>query len=673
MNYSRSLLLILGIWISTLCSAHGPLSAFEFVPNYNQLPDQVLFEAQMKGAAVFLESNRMVWNIAHDEDVLALHDVSQLSVAEKEQFMVRRHAYYVNFVNGNATVIAEGEQEKSHYLNFFHGNDESKWASNVPAFAAVKYQELWEGIGMRAYNSNHKFKYDFIVAPGADINLIKLEYEGLENMELVDGDLVLHTSVGDVIEQAPFSYQMNGNLMEEVASAYVLNGNQLSIVFPEGYDATRVLTVDPTVIASTFSGSTGVTNYGHCAAFDIEGNIYTGAISFGSGYPTDAGSFQQAFGGGGTDIAISRLNPDGSDLLYATYIGGNSGDYPHSLIINNLGELYVYGSSDSDDYPTSAGAYDETQNGGTDIVITKLNSDGSGILGSTFVGGAGTDGRNANSVNYGDNYRGEIFLTQNDLPIIASFSESDDFPTTPGAYQTELAGGQDGVGFRLNSNLTSLQWSTFIGGVENDSGYGVRTGEDGAIYIAGTAGSADFPTTPGAYQTDFLGGGDEWSGEKDGFIAKFNPAGTALAACTFIATDQIDQCFFIDLDNDENVFVYGQSQGEMPVTDDVYSVDDGTLFVSKLDNNLSELMASTIIAPAEWSYGGVPVAFLVDRCDNIYISCYSAASGLETTPDAVYDTGGFYLAAFGFDLTTLEFATYYGADHVDGGTSRFDK
>ena len=628
----------------------------------------------MKGAAVFLENNRMVWNIAHDEDILALHDVSQWSAAEKEQFFIRRHAYYVNYVNANTSVIAEGEQEKAHYLNFFHGNDESKWASNVPAFAAVKYQELWDGIGMRAYNSNHKFKYDFIVAPGANTDLIKLDYEGLESIELVNGDLVLHTSVGEVIEQAPFSYQMNGNLMEEVPSAYVLNGNQLSLVFPEGYDSNRVLTIDPTVIASTLSGTTGVSNYGHCAAFDVEGNIYTGAISFGSGYPTDAGSFQQAFGGGGTDISISRLNPDGTDLLYATYIGGNGGDYPHSLIINNMGELYVYGSTDSNDYPTSAGAYDETQNGGVDIVVTKLNSDGTGIVGSTYIGGDGTDGRNANSVNYGDNYRGEIFLTQTGLPIIASFSESENFPTTPGAYQTTLAGAQDAVGFTLNSNLTSLQWSTFIGGVEDDSGYGVRTGEDGAIYIAGTAGSADFPTTPGAYQTDFLGGGDDWSGaEKDGFIAKFNPAGTALDACTFIATDEIDQCFFIDLDNDENVFVYGQSLGQMPITDDVYSVADGTLFVSKLDNNLSELQVSSMIAPSNFNYGGVPVAFLVDRCDNIYISCYSATTGLETTPDAVYDTGGFYLAAFGFDMTTLEFATYYGANHVDGGTSRFDK
>lgn len=671
MKYLRLLFAFAFLLMLHSAEAHGPRSSFEFIANQSQWSSQVEFRARMGGSSVYLEKHAFTWSLIHPEDLTLVHDAQQLSPEEQAQLMLRGHAYKVNFIGANENTSLSGEEESAHYYNFFIGDDESKWASRVPAFSAVKYESLWDGIGMRVYNSNNHFKYDFLVAEGADAGQVRFEYDGIDAVSLVNGDLRFETNAGTIIEQAPFAYQMNGTSMQEVPCAYTLVNGEVGFEFPEGYDTSRMLTIDPIVIASTLSGSDGASNYGHCAAFDIAGNIYTGAIAFGAGYPTTTGAFQETFsagGGFGVDIAVSKLNPDGTDLIYASFLGGSSGDYPHSLIINDQGELYVYGSTDSQDYPTSANAYDDTPNGGIDIVVTCLNTDGTALVGSTYAGGAGTDGRNQFSTNYGDQYRGEIFLTQDGLPVIASNTASDDFPTTINAYQTTFGGGgQDAAGLRFNASLSNLLWSSYFGGAGDDVGLGIRMAENGDIVMSGTGGTG-LPTTAGSYQP-------ELAGDRDGFIVRFNPAGSAVNACTYFGTTELDQCFFIDLDNDEDVWVYGQSTGDMPIVGDVFNQPDGSLFVSKFNTGLTSLEVSSRIGE-ESLFGGtaaVPVAFLVDRCDNIYISGYSAQDGLPLTDDAVYDDGGFYLAAFGVDISTLEFGTYYPSNHVDGGTSRFDK
>jgi gliding motility-associated-like protein len=679
---AKFLLTTLLLVVSHLIWAHQPDKSVDFIENQGQWPSDALFNAPLGGLSAFFEKSCFTFTMVHPEDLAQVHASSQWSNDERNAWQLRSHVWKVNFDGANPNVNVVGQNTRSHYYNYFLGDDQSKWAGGVPAHAKIRYLNLWNGIDLIAYASRGQLKYDFIIDAGGNTDLIQLEYEGIETMDIVDGNLVLTTSVGNVIEQAPYAYQMNGTSLEEVEAQWVLDGHHVSFFFPNGFDTSKKLVIDPLVIASTMSGTTGNQNYGHSAAYDIAGNIYTGAISFGSGYPTTTGAFQESFSGGGwgVDIALSRLNPDGTDLIYATYLGGGSGDYPHSLIVNDFGELYVYGSTDSVDFPTTDDAYSPDINGSIDIVVTHFTEDATGLIGSTFMGGSESDGRNLASVNYGDTYRGEIILDINQNPMVASFSSSSDFPTTAGAYQTTIAGMQDAVAFSLNQELTSLTWSTLLGSSENDSGLGIRQTINGDIYLAGMAGDDSFPVTAGAYQTDFLGQtGDPWNGEKDGFVARFSPGANDLLACTFFGTEEEDQVFFIDLDNDENVWVYGQSRGIMPVIGtDLLFEEEGTLFISKFAPNLDDLLVSAIWGAFEdpWGGGGyaaVPVAFLVDRCDNVYISGYNAQAELTLTDDAVYDTGGFYLAAFGENITTLEFGSYYGANHVDGGTSRFDK
>lgn len=666
----RYLFLLILAATSTALHAHGPHPSFDFKENKGQWHPNVLYKSEQGAATLFLENSGFTWSLIHPEDLLEVHDILKLPEEEQAQHALRMHAVKVHFENSQTSAVV-GQEKNDFYFNYFVGSDSTSWASHVGSFRAVRYSGIWEGVGMRAYNSGDRMKYDFLVAPGASADQIELRYEGAESLAIVGDELHITTSVGVMVEQAPYAYQLNGSQISEVACHFELSGDRVRFVFPEGYDDSRQLVIDPIVIASTLSGATGSSNYGHCAAFDIAGNIYTGAINFGTGYPTTTGAFQMTTVNNSTTIAISKLNPDGTDLIWASLLGGGSPDYPHSLIVNDQQELYVLGSTTSTNFPVTTNAYDQTQNGAADITVTAFSADGSSLMGSTYLGGSANDGRNLVGGNYGDTYRGEIYLDVNDRPIVASFTSSTNFPTSNGAFQTANAGGQDAVLFCLNANLSNLIYSTYLGGSSNDAGFGIRSRVDGSVYMVGATSGGGFPTTAGAYQTNFLGGGP--APGRDGFIARFNPTATELEACTFWATDQEDKAFFIDLDNAEDVYVYGQSGGDIPVTDGVYSEPGGTLFISKFDPMLSDLTVGTRVAAGGWGFGGAPVAFLVDRCDNVYISTHQANSGLPTTSDAVFTSGGFYLAAYGQDLETLEFSTYYTGNHVDGGTSRFDK
>ena len=348
---------------------------------------------------------------------------------------------------------------------------------------------------LSTYAANNKLKYDLIVEPNADVSKIEMQYDGTDRMTLQNGRLISYLSVETIIEQAPYAYQVVDGKVKQVTCNYILNDKTKTVAFefPNGYDKNVQLIIDPEIVAATLSGTNGFSsNYGHCAAFDAEGNVMTGAISFDSDYPTNAGSFQTNYGGGGTDIAISKLNPTGTDLIYATFLGGNGGDYPHSLFADLNLNLHVYGSSDSNNYPTSNNAYATSLGGNVDIVVTVLTPDGSDIVGSTYIGGSNNDGRNNASSNYGDQYRGEIVSDFFGNTYIASCSGSSNFPVTANAIQSTFLGGgggifggdeQDGVLFKLNEDLSELEWSTYLGSSGSDMCYGLRVDADYNVYV----------------------------------------------------------------------------------------------------------------------------------------------------------------------------------------------
>lgn len=245
---------------------------------------------------------------------------------------------------------------------------------------------------------------------------------------------------------------MNNGKKKVVPCKFVLNGNNLSFEFPNGYDIQKELIIDPTWIFSTFTGSSA-DNWGFTATYDDNGNFYGGGIAFSSGFPVSTGAYDVTFGSV-IDAAIIKYDPTGANRIYATYLGGNRADQPHSLVTTPSGELIVMGATASTNFPTSVGAYNTSHNGGTtvspnsatftggsDIFITKFNAAGNGIVGSTYLGGSGNDGLALNATlnyNYSDENRGEVVIDNAGSIYIVSTSNSNNYPTTPGSHQTSF-------------------------------------------------------------------------------------------------------------------------------------------------------------------------------------------------------------------------------------------
>ncbi len=643
---------------------HQP-APVRFIENLGQWNGPFVYQAHVAGATVFLEKKALTWVKLQEDASEVMHDMSELPLEQRESIMLSGHAWKMHFAGAsdNISITANGADQGT--LNYFLGSDPANWRSGVKAMSEVRYQNVWPGVHIFMGSSNAgNFKYDVVLDPHADATAVRFAFEGLDGLELDDnGALVLRTSVGEVKELRPIAFHADDR--SAIDCSFKLNGNILSFELGD-HDPSRSIIIDPELIASTYSTATGYSNYGHCATYGADGSIYTGARAFGPGYPTNTGSFQQDFGGGTVDISLSKLNADGSGLIWATYIGGNGSEYPHSLIENSQGQLCVLGSTTSADYPVTASAFQTNYEGNTDMVISVVAADGGSLVGSTFMGGSNADGSNSMYANYGEAYRGEIIVDESDQVFVASFSSSTDFPTTPGVTQGTLGGLQDAVVLKLSPDVSDLIWSTFLGGTENDGAFGIRV-HNGHVYICGQTFSANMPFTNGAYQTSLQGG-------QDGYVARLSADGSVVTAATYFGTGMADRAYFLDTDTDDNIWIYGQTTGPMPLQPaTVYGDPGGTIFLAKLDPDLTDLLVSTKIGPGS-SPVMTPVAFLVDHCDKIYVSGYNAGwSGLPTSADALSTSGSFYLAAFDVDMTAMVFGTYYGGNHVDGGTSRFDK
>lgn len=656
----------------------------DFEENHSQYPSQVKYKVGIgSGTTLFMEKNRFTYVKYDPAQLEQIHDQAEHSGDQKKcarkEGIVNLHAFYMNFVGANPNAIVSAINPRPYYTNYFLGNDQSKWSSYVRSYNEVFYTGLYSGINLTAYSVNNQFKYDFIVAPGSDPSQIKMQFDGTDGISLQNNMLFIHLSTGDIVEQVPYTYQEINGVKYPITCEYVLNviDNTVSFYFPNGYNQNYPLVIDPILVAATYSGAPqSTTTYGHCATYDPSGNIYTGGECFNPGYPTQAGSYQTTFGGN-VDIAVAKLDPNGSTLLWSTYLGGSSREIPNSLYAVASGDLYVLGASSSNNYPTSAGCFDASYNGGgadDDIVVTHLNNNGSALVGSTYVGGSLNDGGGWGlpwNMNGHDGMRGEIVVDGSGNAWVASFTESANFPTSPGTYDATLAGTWDAALFRLPANCATLSWSTFLGGTNADGAYGLRVTFGGEVYCVGVTSSSDFPATVGAYDVSYNGGGS------DGFVARFNAAGNALLSATYYGTASDEICYFMDMDASGYPYVFGVSTGSMPVTAGVYNNPGASNFVTKFDPFLFSIQFSTTFGSGPASYLE-PEAFMIDSCENIYCSGFNSQSTYPVTSNALYASqaaaggGSCYFICLSKDALQLSFGSFYFGWHVDGGTSRFD-
>lgn len=662
-----------------------------FVPNEGQWEQPFLYKGISPNADIYLEQEGITYLVGDEANAGKIHEFKE---HEGPNPMLKYHVYRMKWLGANEKAETVRGKKQSFYHNYFLGNDQKRWKGNVGVFGNIDYKELYPKIDLHLSSEKGYVKYDFIVLAGGDPGNIKLAYEGLDGISIRDGNLLLQTSVGVVKEMAPYAYQYVDGVLKEVPCKYKLEGKTVSFHFPKGFDQSQNLIIDPTIVFATLTGSTA-DNWGFSATYDQQGNLYAGGIANSLGYPTTNGALQVTYGGAAWDIAISKFNASGTGMIYSTYLGGNQEEMPHSLVVDNANELVVAGKTASANYPVTAGAFDPVFNNNFDIIVTKFNAAGTGLIGSTFVGGSGNDGVNIAAgfsgdqatirFNYGDGFRSEVIVDDAANVYVAGSTRSGDFPVTANAAKNTLGGNQDGVFFKLNPTLTTMLYSTFIGGSDDDASYvlALDTAQS-HVYVAGGTKSNDFHTaaTAGSWKSTYQGG------LADGYICRFlNSGAYPLQKATFIGTSAYDQCYGIQTDLENGIYAMGQTLGSFPVSAGVYSNPGSRQFLVKLDTMLTTAAYSTVFGSGPATVPNIsPIAFLVDTCQNVYISGWgggitpgSSTNNLPITGDAFQPTtdgNDFYFIVFSKNAINLLFGSYFGSpvksEHVDGGTSRFD-
>ena len=694
-------------------------SLIKFTENKNQWDNFIKYRAQLDGGALYVQNNALTYGFYDKETYRGMHANPRIKPTDK----IKTDGFDVQFENSNPYVNIQSSKATADYCNYFIGNNPAKWASNVKNYGRLLYNNLWQNIDLEVLGQDNSVKYNFYVRPGAKAEDIKLHYDKIEKISLHKKELIIKTAINEMVEHEPYAYQIIDGKTVDVPCKFELKRNTVFFSFPKGYDTNYELVIDPVLVFACSSGSTA-DNFGMTATFDNNGNLYSGGTCFDNGFPIlnpYDGTYNGIVAYGRTDVVITKYDSSGTFLHYSTYIGGAQGsEIVTSLIVDAQDNLYLYGATGSTDYPTSASAYDKTFNGGdtmtfmfngtyfykgTDIYISKLSAAGNQLQASTFIGGSGNDGVNTNVIttytlnylgngsiytlteskadslqyNYGDQYRGEIQLDNVGNPVINSSSRSFDFPTK-NAIDNTLGGQQDAVVFKFNPNLSQLQWSTFIGGKNNDAGYALFIGKNNEVFTTGGTRSNDFPTTPGVLSPTYNGG------KCDGYITKISPTGNSLLAATYIGTNDYDQSYFIQLDKNQNVYVFGQSLGNMPIINAAYNNPNSKQFITKLNNNLTSIIYSTVIGNGNGIINLSPAAFSVDYCENVYLSGWGGniiygprTDNMPVTDTLTLDIDGynFYVMNLSKNCNSLIFASYFGGpvshEHVDGGTSRFDK
>ena len=663
--------------------------------------------------------------------------------ATNDPYLLHLHSYRVTFVGASENVQVLPDKAVASYNNYFIG-DKKNWATRCRVYQGLLYKEMYKGIDIHFYTDVGTLKYDIVVHPGADPNQVILQYDGQTKLSVRKGRIYVQTSVGTVQELEPHSFQVDGGGRSEVACRYtLLPGNRIRFTVGN-YSPEATLVIDPTEAFCSFTGSRS-DNWGYTATYDGAGNLYLGGIVLdetdfggpnGEGFPASPGAFQTTFQGGngseggpGTpqqgyqyDVGIIKLSANGANRIFATYLGGNGDEQPHSMIVDNNGDLIVTGRTSSSNFPMNSTGANPTlfgPGGGFDIFVTKFTPDGTGLIGSRRIGGTGNDGVNYEPkyvvegahdlrLNYGDDGRSEVILDAAGNVYVAACTQSLDFPVTAGVFQGAPGNSnppqgetpQDGVLLKLSPDLNQVIFSSYLGGENLDVATVLALSPaDNSIWVAGGTLSTQFPGTRNqpVVQPASAGG-------IDGFIAQVSNDGSTLIKSSYYGTNLTDMIYGIAFDKEGDPYIMGTTSGLIPVVNSPFNAGgnqaSGKQFITKFKPDLSGVVYSANFGPGNQPYPCIsPTAFLVDRCENVYVSGWGGGpniyerytgndgtsgvgtNGLTATGNALRgttDNNDFYFFVLQKNAASQLYGSFFGqvggvyGDHVDGGTSRFD-
>ena len=634
-----------------------------FEANQGQTDAQVRFLAHGEGYGLFLTS---------DAAIIQLQAQADRSVTPT--------AIRMQFLGANRAASILGAERQPGVANYFIGNDPRKWHTGVPTYGKVNYGEIFPGIDLVFYGNQRQLEYDFVIKPGADPAHIAWSIEGASPHLDKDGSMELDTTAAPVRLLKPMAYQMIDGKRQSVASAYAIAGTNVRLTLGE-YDHSRALVIDPILSYFSYLGGTGADFIGNAnpgnvgsagpeptqaVGIDSLGDLYVGGSTTSTDFPVASPLLPKTTKTNTSETwaFVSKFSPDGSELLYSTYLGGSTGgnDAVYALAVDASGNLYATGTAGTNDFPVTAGAFQ------TLCAPHRDNNTGNAVATCTFNTGSGNYSQNA-------------------------------------------------FALKLNPTGSSLLYSSFLGGYGAAWGTGIAVDSAGQAYITGaetaTLCGGDvyqygaqyecFPTTAKAVISD-IGGGNSID---MAFMSVFNATGSGLVYSTLYGDAQgsisvngagctsdcgaITRGTSIALDPSENIYIGGftitshllvtagafntTGTGPNPGNPNAVSASGGIGYVAKfsaLTSSGTSLVYSTYFGGGQGVGGGGDVGGLAaDASGNAYITGETHAPDFPATtgawqttcdpnqPSTFCNQDG-YVAKLNPTGTAIVWATYLG-------------
>lgn len=610
-----------------------------FEENHGQADAAADFVARLPGAAVLLDPH----GIRLQEDAFSDQAVDMEIVGGNEDA---------------AGHVLERLSGKSHYLL---GSDPQRWVSGVAQAAKVQFDAVYPGIDVVYYGNQQRLEYDFVVAPGADPSQIALRFAGQAPATVDEaGDLVLDRDDVRLKLKKPLIYQQNKEERTLVAGGYRVDA-QGNVGFDIGaYDPQQPLVIDPVLEFASYLGGTANDIIAD-VALDAQGNIYVTGTTSSPGLATESAlsSVNQGGGVGEIDGFVAKLNPSGTELLYLTYVGGSKDDSPFGLAVDAQGNALVTGQTTSEDFPNVQAVQSELAHefafGGVDAFAFKLNSTGSALVYSTFLGGGALELEGEIAVDGEGNAYIVSSTTSTDLPVVNAVQpvRGGSAPFGPDAFVTKLSPTGEAI------------YLTYLGGSAEDWGFGIAADSNGNAWVVGTTASADFPAA-NSFEPAHQGGFDV-------FLTKISADGQTLLSSGFLGGSSDEMAGDVAVDSAGNVYVTGSTgssgfplqgaaQGE-PMNVNGLAQD---AFVAKLSADGTNLIYSTYFGGSgtELSHG---IAVGADGC--AYIAGETDSQDLPLAGAVQAFNAGRYdafVAKLSPSGATIDYATYLGGSADEG-------
>ncbi|MHC1745016.1 MAG: PKD domain-containing protein [Syntrophobacteraceae bacterium] len=653
------------------------LAPLHFILNQGQLDERIKYYSKNARQEIYFTEDGVYLAIAKgkpENDPLN----APLNLTRNERPTIETQIVRLAPVSMARQVEIHSEDTRQAKVNWYVGNDQRRWKTNIPTYGAVTYRGARDGLDVRFYGKDRHLEYDLIVKPGQDPSQVKMACSGVDYYELTEeGDLVINLKGGaTLLQKRPTIYQMingdrvsieGGFTVERPATTRSASGAQnLALAeadddmvygFDVGeYDRSLPVVIDPVIMYADYLelGGTGE-DYSLSIDVDSTGCAYT------AGYTS---STEQSFSIPGAipigtlttssyNIFVKKFDALGGDV-HTTYLGGNDNSRAYAIASDNAGNVYLTGQTSATNYPTVLPIYG-TNRGNGDSFLTKLAPDGT-VSFSTYIGGADED------MGYG------IAIDTSGCAYITGYTYSVNYPTSNAYCITHSSGDMDAFITKINTITRTLTYSTFVGGDANNCGKAVAVDSSGSAYVTGWTYSSNFPVFGSPFQPEF-------AGIQDAFVLKLGTSGSTLAYSTYLGGSDADAGMGIALDSSGNAYVTGKTNStDYPVSGDRSQFGsnytggtDG--FVTKLDSSGSALTYSTYLGGADVD---IPAGIRVNTSNEAFIVGETASNNFPLV-NAFHGAKDGSRAAFITKLnaagSSAVFSSYYlGNEGNDAGT-----